>query len=38
MGMVRPTVLLESPSQSEGWKVIAEPVVQHTIAIIEAVK
>ena len=38
IGMVRPTVLLSSLSQSEALKAIAEQVEKDTIAIIEAAK
>ena len=38
IGMVRPTVLLASLSQSENLKAIAEQVEKDTIAIIEAAK
>ena len=38
IGMVRPTVLLASLSQSENLKTIAEQVEKDTIAIIEASK
>jgi uncharacterized protein (DUF302 family) len=38
IGMVRPTMLLASLSQSENLKAIAEQVEKDTIAIIEAAK
>ena len=38
IGMVRPTVLLASLSQSENLEAIAEQVEKDTIAIIEAAK
>ncbi|HBJ85047.1 MAG TPA: hypothetical protein DDZ88_14485 [Verrucomicrobiales bacterium] len=38
IGMVRPTVLLASLSQSENLKTIAEQVEKDTIAIVDAAK